>query len=152
MKRSSLIAAITLTAGLFGCPAEPKETPAPTPAPAPAPAPAPTPTPTAPADPKAEAEQVFMQRCSTCHGTDGSGNGPAATALPVKPRNYSDAAWQKSVDDATLAKVIVEGGQSIGKSPLMAANPDLKDKPEVVAELVKKIRSFGAAAAPAPTK
>jgi pyruvate dehydrogenase E2 component (dihydrolipoamide acetyltransferase) len=86
--------------------------------------PAPTPTAPAPAaDPKAEAE--------------------------TKPRDYSDAAWQKSVDDAYLAKVIVEGGAAVGKSPLMVANADLKDKPAVVTELVAKVRSFGGGAAPA---
>jgi cytochrome c553 len=106
--------------------------------------PAPPPAPPPPMDPKVEAEQIFIQRCATCHGADGKGTGPAATALPVKPRDYTDATWQKSIDDATLAKVIVEGGQAVGKSPLMTANPDLKDKPEVVQALVAKVRSFAA--------
>lgn len=89
-----------------------------------------------------EAEKVFKNRCATCHGATGMGDGPAASALNPKPRKYSDSAWQKSVTDDYLAKVIVEGGASVGKSPLMAANPDLKDKPEVVKDLVAKIRSF----------
>ena len=41
-----------------------------------------------------------------------------------------------------IAKVIVEGGAAIGKSPMMTANPDLKDKPEVVKALVAKIRTY----------
>ena len=102
--------------------------------------------PAAPADPKAEADQVFTQRCAVCHGASGKGDGAGAAALNPKPRDYSDAAWQKSVTDETLTKVILEGGQAIGKSPLMTPSPDLKDKPEVVKALVAKVRSF------APTK
>lgn len=53
-----------------------------------------------------------------------------------------DGDWQKSVTDEQLAKVIVEGGASVGKSALMPANPDLAGQPEVVQALVKKVRSF----------
>jgi mono/diheme cytochrome c family protein len=113
------------------------------PAAAPAAPGAATPTAAAPAgDPKAEAEQIFTTRCSVCHGASGKGDGAGAAALNPKPRDYTDGAWQKSVTDDTLMKVIVEGGQSIGKSPLMAPSPDLKDKPEVVKALVAKVRSF----------
>ncbi len=139
----SLIALVACSEAKTDAPAPPA-TPA-TPA-------TPEPTPVA-VDPKVEADTIFTQRCSVCHGMTGVGDGPGAVALNPKPRNYADAAWQKSVDDAYLAKVIVEGGASVGKSPLMVANADLKDKPAVVAALVAKVRSFGAAAAaPAPTK
>lgn len=90
-----------------------------------------------------EAKTMFAQLCSTCHGTDGTGNGPAAANLEPKPRNYTDKAWQASVTDADLAKIIVGGGPAVGKSPMMPPNPQLTDKPEVVAELVKIVRSFG---------
>ncbi len=90
----------------------------------------------------AEAKQLFETRCAACHGKSGKGDGLAAANLPVKPRNYHDAAWQASVKDDYLMKIIVEGGAAVGKSPLMAASPDLKAKPEVVKELVKIVRSF----------
>ena len=93
-------------------------------------------------DPAADAEQIFTQRCTVCHGASGKGDGAGASALNPKPRDYTDAAWQKSVTDEALAKVIGEGGAAVGKSPLMAASPDLKDKPEVVKALVAKVRSF----------
>ncbi len=94
------------------------------------------------AGPAAEAKTIFDTRCATCHGKTGKGDGVAAANLPVKPTSYADAAWQASVKDDFLAKIIVEGGGAVGKSPLMAANPDLKAKPEVVKELVKLVRSF----------
>lgn len=90
----------------------------------------------------AEAATLFAQRCAMCHGTSGLGDGVAAANLNPKPRNYTDAAWQASVTDDYLAKVIVEGGGAVGKSMLMPGNPDLKDKPQLVAGIVKVIRAF----------
>lgn len=90
-----------------------------------------------------EAKDVFAQRCTVCHGTNGKGAGVGAAALDPKPRNYTDKVWQKSVTDDTLKKIIVGGGPSVGKSPLMPANADLAEKPAVVDGLVRIIRQFG---------
>ncbi|MCB9537603.1 MAG: c-type cytochrome [Myxococcales bacterium] len=98
--------------------------------------------PAAAGDPAAEAKQIMNTRCAACHGTEGKGDGAAAANLPVKPRPYQDQEWQNKVTDEHLKKVIVEGGASVGLSPLMAPNPDLKDKPAVVDELVKIVRSY----------
>lgn len=89
-----------------------------------------------------EAQRTFMTVCATCHGADGTGNGPAAESLNPKPRNYTDMAWQASVTDADLKKIILEGGQAVGKSPMMPAQVQLKDRPDVVNELVTIIRGF----------
>jgi mono/diheme cytochrome c family protein len=89
-----------------------------------------------------EAQEIFNTRCVTCHGADGKGTGPAAASLNPKPRDYTDSAWQSSVTDDDLRKVIVKGGAAAGKSPLMPPNPDLEGKPAVVDGLVAKIRSF----------
>ncbi|HWV37967.1 MAG TPA: c-type cytochrome [Vulgatibacter sp.] len=92
---------------------------------------------------KKEADDLFASLCSTCHGADGSGNGPAAAAFPTKPASFASADFQKSVSDEQIAKAIVGGGAAVGKSPLMPANPNLEGKPAVVAALVQKIRDFG---------
>lgn len=138
--------ALALSACSEQKPAEPAPPPPP-PAKTAEPAAAAAPAAAAPAagDPKADAEQIFTQRCTVCHGASGKGDGAGAAALNPKPRDYTDAAWQKSVTDEALAKVIVEGGPAVGKSPLMAPSPDLKDKPEVVKALVAKIRTFAPA-------
>ena len=96
------------------------------------------------ANPAEEAHAIFVERCTPCHGPEGRGNGPSSAALNPKPRNYHDAEWQKQATDAGISKAILEGGQSVGKSAVMPSNPDLVKKPEVVAELVKIIRAFGA--------
>ena len=142
---------LTMVAFVVGCsgdkPAEkaPEKAPAAEPAKE-APKAEAAPEPVKPADPVAEAKTIFGQRCVVCPGEKGDGSGPGAAALKPKPRNYGDAEWQAKVTDETLAKTIVEGGAATGLSPLMPANPDLMDKPEIVAEIVKIIRSF----APAP--
>ena len=90
-----------------------------------------------------EADQLFATRCAACHGPNGEGNGPAAAALNPKPQNYHDQAWQATTTDEQIEKAIVYGGAVVGKSPAMAANPDLQSKPGVVAALREKIRKFG---------
>ena len=91
---------------------------------------------------KGEAAAKWDNLCVSCHGKKGHGDGVAAASLNPKPASFGDAAWQKSVTDEHLTKVIVEGGAAAGKSALMPANPDLADKPEVVKELIAKIRSY----------
>ena len=38
--------------------------------------------------------QVYRQRCVGCHGEQGDGNGPAATFLDPRPRDFTDAAFK----------------------------------------------------------
>jgi cytochrome c553 len=89
------------------------------------------------------ARAMFETICATCHGNTGQGNGPAAESLPTKPRNYTDAAWQASVTDAQIKDIIIHGGQAVGKSPLMPANPELERDTEKLDGLLKIIRAFG---------
>lgn len=133
---SGLLVALTLGACSKSEPAPPAS---PTPPPAPAPAAAPV---------TLTAAEVFKGRCATCHGESGKGDGPAAVALNPKPRDYSDAEWQKATTDELIKKAIVEGGPAVGKSPLMVANPDLAGQTEVLDGLVKIIRGFAAAPTP----
>jgi mono/diheme cytochrome c family protein len=93
--------------------------------------------------PDEQAQAMFGTVCVTCHGASGKGDGPAAQALDPKPRNYTDPAWQKSVTDDDLKKIILKGGVGVGKSAMMPAQPQLESQPEVLDGLVKIIRGFG---------
>jgi mono/diheme cytochrome c family protein len=95
-----------------------------------------------PPDPAADARKLFNTKCVVCHGDHGAGDGPGAAALTPKPRAFGDATWQASVTDDQIRKTILEGGAAVGKSPAMAANPDLADKPEQLTALVKIVRDF----------
>lgn len=94
---------------------------------------------------KTEAKTIYASRCATCHGAAGKGDGAASAGLNPKPRDLSEAAWQKSVTDEHIEKIIAMGGPAVGKSPLMPPNPDLTSKPEVVKALRMIVREFGAA-------
>lgn len=109
------------------------------------------------ADPHVEAARVYQRRCATCHGASGQGDGAVAAVLKPKPRDYRDPQWHREVKDDELAQTIVKGGAAVGKSHLMPDHPDLAARPDVVAALVARIRSFrrvpsadDAGTAPAP--
>lgn len=99
--------------------------------------------PAIPAAAVAEADQLFAQRCTPCHGAAGAGDGPASASLTPRPRNFHDKGWQGQVNDEHIMKIIQYGGAAVGKSAAMPANPDLTSKNDVVAALKNKIRSFG---------
>jgi mono/diheme cytochrome c family protein len=89
-----------------------------------------------------KAKAMFGSVCATCHGIDGTGSGPAAVNLNPRPRNYTDAKWQSTVTDDQIKNTILLGGAGVGKSPMMPAQPQLKDDPDTLAGLVKIIRGF----------
>jgi mono/diheme cytochrome c family protein len=91
---------------------------------------------------RTEATGIFATRCTPCHGPSGGGDGPASAGLTPHPRNFHDAQWQESVTDAHIERIIQYGGAAVGKSAAMPANPDLNDKPAVVAALREHIRSL----------
>jgi cytochrome c553 len=108
-------------------------------------APEPAAAPAAPAAAAAamDPKDVFKTRCVPCHGASGKGDGPGAAALNPKPRDYTDATWQKSVTDDQIKKTILYGGAAVGKSAAMPSQPDLEAHPEALDGLVKMIRAFG---------
>lgn len=91
---------------------------------------------------EAEATQIWTDRCTVCHGASGLGDGPGSASLDPKPRNFSDATWQDSVNDEHIEKIIVYGGIAVGKSAAMPSNPDLNDKPAVVKALRAHVRGL----------
>jgi mono/diheme cytochrome c family protein len=104
---------------------------------------APPPPSASPGDPAvAEARQVFAARCAPCHGPDGRGNGPASGSLVPRPRDFHDKDWQAQVTNEHIERIIKLGGPSVGKSAVMPANPDLVDKPAVVAGLRHFVRGL----------
>ncbi len=89
-----------------------------------------------------EAVSIFGSRCATCHGAQGAGDGAASASLNPRPANFQEAAWQQSVTDEHIDRIIVQGGAAVGKSAAMPGNPDLQNKPEVVTALRQHIRSL----------
>ena len=69
----------------------------------------------------AKGKVIYENNCVACHGAEGKGDGVAAQALDPKPRDLSNAEFTSSVTNEHLYKVISEGGQSVGLSPIMSA-------------------------------
>jgi mono/diheme cytochrome c family protein len=92
-------------------------------------------------DAVAKAQEIFTTRCVPCHGTTGTGDGPASASLDPKPRAFGDPAWQASVTDEHIMKIIRYGGAAVGKSVAMPPNPDLTDQ-AVIEQLKNVVRSF----------
>jgi cytochrome c oxidase cbb3-type subunit III len=68
----------------------------------------------------AETEKVFKFYCAQCHGLTGKGDGPNVTKdFPVSPRNFTNAKEMNKLSDADLKNVIMDGGPSVSKSPMM---------------------------------
>lgn len=95
-----------------------------------------------PPDTQIAAATIWQSRCTTCHGATGKGDGAAAAALTPKPRDFTSPSWQASVTDEHIEKIIADGGQSVGLSMLMPANPDLVPKPEVIKALRAHVRGL----------
>jgi mono/diheme cytochrome c family protein len=72
-------------------------------------------------------KQLYQQRCSPCHGSDGKANTPTAQALNPKPRDHTDGAYMNKLSNEHLHKVIKQGGAAVGKSPIMPPQADLSD-------------------------
>jgi mono/diheme cytochrome c family protein len=88
------------------------------------------------------ASEKYASLCSSCHGADGKADSAAAGGMNPKPRNFHDKDWQGKVDDARIAKVIKEGGASVGLAATMPPwGAVLSD--DDVKGLVAKIREWG---------
>ncbi len=86
--------------------------------------------------------KYFATTCTPCHGAGGKGDGAASAALDPKPRDLTDSAWQATIEDDYLLKIIQYGGSAVGKQPTMPPNPVLASKPEVLNGLVAYVRSL----------
>ncbi len=68
----------------------------------------------------AETEQVFKFYCAQCHGLEGKGDGPnVGKEFPVDPRNFTKPDEMEKLSDADIKNVILDGGPSMSKSPMM---------------------------------
>ena len=90
----------------------------------------------------AKGKASFDQICASCHGTSGKGDGAAAAALSPKPRDLTDKKYVSGLKDDYIKKIVKEGGQAVGKSPLMPPmGSALKDTD--IENIIAYVRSLG---------
>ena len=54
------------------------------------------------------AQHTYKTRCAMCHGEKGDAKAPMAQTLRPRPRSFVDLAWQSTVTDEHIAKIVVE--------------------------------------------
>jgi mono/diheme cytochrome c family protein len=96
----------------------------------------------APAPPSYLALNIFRNRCASCHGATGAGDGPAAAGLNPRPRNFADPTWHSRASESYLRRVVLEGGAAVGRSLLMPPSPDLAQQPAVLSALIGHLRQL----------
>jgi high-affinity iron transporter len=83
-----------------------------------------------------EGEGLFTQRCASCHGTLGTGDGTLARSLTKLPPEIGTVAWQVEHSDAQLAEVVEHGMAGTAMPP----SADLT--PAQVASMVAYLRTL----------
>src|SRR5882672_2614717 len=96
-------------------------------------------------------QRIFLQRCQTCHGPDGHGNGPAAPSMSPRPRDFTSGQFKYvstppgvPAADADLIRTVRDGLQASG----MPYFGDLLNDEELRA-VVAYVRSLGPRPVPA---
>ena len=70
-----------------------------------------------------EGEGLFTQRCASCHGVSGAGDGTLARSLTKLPPEIGTVAWQVEHTDEQIATVVKAGLRGTAMPP----SPDLTD-------------------------
>jgi mono/diheme cytochrome c family protein len=83
-------------------------------------------------------EQIFMQRCTGCHGKKADGKGPNSLDITPRPRNLRNADFLNSVSDRRLFEAILYGVQGTAMPPWVDYGLTQKD----VGDLINYLRSF----------
>jgi len=79
-------------------------------------------------DPKAGATLYKNNKCATCHGDTGAGDGPQGQKLKDKPTSWlAGGGGLKGMDDQKIFDSVSKGGTAVGKSRAMPAAPKLSD-------------------------
>jgi len=84
-------------------------------------------------------KQTYSDRCASCHGASGKGDGVAAAALTPPPQDFAKALKGKT--DDWIAKATKEGGPAVGLSPTMPPASDLSD--DQIKGLVAYMKQLG---------
>jgi len=83
-----------------------------------------------------DGKETFRLRCATCHGADGSGNGPMAKAAKMTIPDLGSKEAQ-AMSDADLKKVITEGKDKM-KPVKGLSEKDLANLVAFIRSLAKK--------------
>ena len=84
-----------------------------------------------------EGKAVYEIRCAPCHGSAGTGDGPAAAALEPKPRNFRDPTFWRGRTQASLRLTVEQGRPGTMMSPFKGVLSDAE-----IDGVVRYVESF----------
>jgi hypothetical protein len=76
-------------------------------------------------------DAVYAQRCLSCHGSSGRGDGPVASALPVRVPDFRETVERKS--NSQIRRAIAEG-----RGPMPAFGPALRQSE--ISDMLQMVR------------
>ena len=65
----------------------------------------------------ARGQAIYASQCASCHGANGRGDGPSASALPSRPADQTNYRVMDAMNDLTLARRIQAGGLGMPSFP-----------------------------------
>jgi mono/diheme cytochrome c family protein len=84
---------------------------------------------------------VYRERCATCHGDGGRGDGPALASSPLRPPDFSDCQFAAREPDADFFAVVHEGGPARAFDALMPRHGALL-REDAIRDVVAYLRTF----------
>ncbi len=85
--------------------------------------------------PSEDGEKIYQQKCQICHGIEGKGDGPVASALKPPPADFTSSQLMDSLTNEDLLETISKGrGSMPGFAGVL--------KPEETAAVIEYIRSL----------
>ncbi|MGE0885910.1 MAG: c-type cytochrome [Blastocatellales bacterium] len=83
-------------------------------------------------------EQIYLQRCTGCHGKKGDGKGPNSIDILPRPRNLRNADFMNSISDRRLFESILYGVQGTAMPSWIDYGLTQKE----VGDVINYLRSF----------
>ena len=88
------------------------------------------------ADELATGRNLYNAKCQICHGANGRGDGPAASALNPKPRDFANPEfWQNNADEKIKRTVTTGKGMM---PPFNLGDDEIKAITDYMAQTFKK--------------
>jgi len=84
-----------------------------------------------------DGKATYEIRCAPCHGSTGTGDGPAAAALEPKPRNFRDPAFWRGRSRTSLKMTVEQGRPGTMMSPFKGVLSDAE-----IDGVVRYVESF----------
>lgn len=81
-------------------------------------------------------ESIYRERCATCHGDGGAGDGFNASNLVKPPQDFTADSIMRAFPDARLIDAVTMGGRAVGGTAMMPAYGKSLSKTEIHAAVM----------------